>query len=265
MVATTCRTCGKEFTTPKQRNRIYCSTKCYVKSDAFCQARERYSLETAARRIKRECLECGKPMLLKPCLGNINRETPRGRKVVGRRLFCSRACYRKYFAARFDRFAQTEADIDLKGMSWDEFLAQESLPCPVSGCDWIGDHLGIHVNHAHGITADELKERLGFNRNSGLMSAPAWADRSALAVAQGKGNPDFGQLAVTGDRQWDIRPEGREHLRRARAMSTTPPSLTDSRPDAASADHKIAGLNPSLQGAGHLVDRTLQGVVQPPN
>ena len=102
----------------------------------------------------------------------------------------------------------------MKGLSWDEFLAQESLPCIVDGCDWIGDNLSIHANHAHGITADELKESLGFNRHSGLISTATWERLHQSAIKLGKGRADLGTLAETGNRKWDLRPEGREHVKR---------------------------------------------------
>ena len=103
-------------------------------------------------------------------------------------------------------------------MSWDEFLSQEVLPCPIVGCDWAGDHLGIHANAAHGVTAAELKEALGFNRHSGLMSTAATEKRRALSIKQEKGNKNFGELAQDGPRKWTLRPEGQEHLNRANAL-----------------------------------------------
>ena len=214
MLEKTCPVCGKKFQTPRSRDRLFCSTDCYVRSDIFKQTRKKYSEKMAACRIDMTCLYCGKKMSVTFGAKHDHRTTRNGRVAKRSRLFCGRPCYRKHFAERFDRWAQTAASLDMKGLSWDEFLAQESLPCIVDGCDWIGDNLSIHANHAHGITADELKESLGFNRHSGLISTATWERLHQSAIKLGKGRADLGTLAETGNRKWDLRPEGREHVKR---------------------------------------------------
>jgi len=214
MLEKTCPICGKKFQTPRSRDRFFCSTDCYVQSDIFQQARKKYSEKMKACRIDMTCLYCGKKMRVTHSTKYGHRKMTNGRSVKCSRLFCGRLCYRKHFAERFDRWARTVAPIDMKGLSWDEFLAQESLPCIVDGCDWIGDNLSIHANHAHGITADELKELLGFNRRSGLISTVTWKKLSQLAIKLGKGRTDGVTWSETGKRKWNLRPEGREHIKR---------------------------------------------------
>ncbi len=103
------------------------------------------------------------------------------------RKFCSRLCWRKHFAERFDRFVSNPEEIALP-QNFDEFLCKERLPCIVDGCDWIGLRLGQHVNMVHGITAEQLKDLAGFNKRSGLVAAPesrALSDRAAAMFADG--------------------------------------------------------------------------------
>jgi len=52
---------------------------------------------------------------------------------------------------------------------YDEFMIQNELPCLIDGCDWVGKHLSVHVNEAHGIKAEDFKRAAGFNLSTGLV------------------------------------------------------------------------------------------------
>lgn len=157
--------CGKPFSSIKP-GRVYCSTRCVAahspafraaRDAALAKARENYRPVSRSGE-HRPCAHCGKPMYLKPS------EIARGKKT------CSRTCYRKYMAERFDRFAA--APVSYRALQgYDEFLMQERLPCLVDGCTWAGHNLSLHMNEAHGITADAFKRMAGFNLGTGVVSS----------------------------------------------------------------------------------------------
>ena len=143
----TCPTCNKSFAVG--RNKKFCCLKCYVASDLFKQIMaERRTGETVT------CQQCGKSIY---------------RTKASAKKYCDKACYRRWKAARFDRYIASE--FRLSGISnFDEFLSSGSLKCPVEGCGWEGDHLSMHMNYEHGIKADEFKMMAGFNLTTGVIT-----------------------------------------------------------------------------------------------
>ena len=139
-----CKTCGKMFRS-RNKGKLYCSLPCYTGSDE-CRLRLRDSNEE--KKLNNECRLCGQI-------------TKKSNK------FCGDRCRRTYFRDRFDRFIANPEQIALP-QNYDEFLTKEELPCLVDGCDWSGVRLGQHVNLAHGITADQMREIAGFNKTTGL-------------------------------------------------------------------------------------------------
>lgn len=187
-----CKTCGESFASNRP-GKLYCCIQCYLSSpDTLRRLRE----TNAAKRMERPaCLECG-VATAKPS-----------------RRFCNKSCYRKFFEKRFDRFIASPETLALP-QNFDEFLNSAVLPCIVEGCDWTGDRLSMHVNMVHGITAEKLKELAGFNRTTGLVSAPESERRRAIAtqlVKDGKTGTAF-----------------REYLDKCRAGETQPPKATPS-------------------------------------
>ena len=71
-------------------------------------------------------------------------------------------------AKRFDRWIASPKNM-YSPQCYDEFMTQEELPCLIEGCDWVGVHLGLHVNQAHGIAARDFKRATGFNYGTGLV------------------------------------------------------------------------------------------------
>ena len=212
-----CPVCGKEFLS-YYKSSTYCSNECYVKSDVFQQTRQNFIDKCKKARIDKKCLNCGTMMKIKP-----SEETPnyaRQRKSGSNyktppKRFCCRSCFREYFASRYERHIAQTSHLH-SPECYDSFLSQEELPCLVDGCDWVGLNLSMHMNSAHGIRASELKALAGFNRKTGVIT-------TKLSKVMGKGstgNKDMGILYS--GKVYDskpIRPEGREHMRRARALS----------------------------------------------
>lgn len=209
-----CPECGKNFGSryPKR----YCSMKCYVSSGQFKEMiRANASKANAAYVIKMtgkppapsvevKCLNCGRQWIDKP-----------SRK----RKFCNHRCYRAYMAGRFDRWIASPQLIALP-QSYDEFLCQETLPCLVDGCEWVGKSLGNHVNFAHGIPAAEFKRAAGFNITTGLVTPevseamserPHYVDMIGVRPCMG---PPSAQPLTRGYQSL----EGREHAIKTRVL-----------------------------------------------
>jgi len=154
-----CKHCGKTF--KSKTSKQYCNMDCYTASKAFKAHSKRIQKLPRVPRGKQGeyigCLECGKEVYRKP---------------KGRNKYCSRACYRMYMAKRFDRWIANPQEMALP-QCYDEFMTQDELPCLIEGCDWVGDHLSLHVNQAHGIKAEDFKRAAGFNLGTGLVGLAA--------------------------------------------------------------------------------------------
>jgi len=151
-IAYICLNCGKTFyRLPGYKWTKHCSRECYYTAGS--------RPDTRVEKIDCICLFCKKVYQLRP--GQL---LDHGRK----RKFCSITCWRRFFVERFDRFVASRVEIPLV-QNFDEFLTQEKLPCLFPGCTWEGRHLAIHMSHAHGIKAEEVKELAGFNRHTPLM------------------------------------------------------------------------------------------------
>lgn len=211
-----CPTCGVEF--PTHTDRKFCSLDCYTSSDIFAEARQRYSEKAEAARVASECLQCGKSISVTNSLAQ-KQEYADGKKRNAKR-FCGRACYREYFASRFDRMVASYTALQMP-CSYDEFLSQSELPCLLEDCDWIGKNLAIHCNHAHGIDASTLKSLAGFNRSTGVVGADTQRALSERQSGRQKGEKDFylrsDPVAMTKARG-PMRPEGKEHHTKAAKM-----------------------------------------------
>lgn len=177
--AAICQHCRCEFESLKP-DRKYCSLKCYAATPEF-KARRDETLRAARAQYKpmsrtgetRPCAHCGTVMYLKPS------EIKRGKKT------CSRLCYRKHLAERFDR--SISAPVTYAALhGYDEFLTQDKLPCLVDGCDWAGDNLSLHMNQTHGVTEEQFKRGAGFNLHTGVVSA-SMAEN--LKARGNRGNP----------------------------------------------------------------------------
>ena len=179
----TCKECGKTFFT-RRNNPQFCSMNCYTKSNQFQsmlkESRERsYSAESIAKRaigLKTgadiECLECKEMFYAK-------------KKLIGKKKFCSRVCYRSYMDKRFDRQIANPDRMSLP-QGYDGFLNRMELNCLIEGCGWHGKHLSTHMNIAHGIKADDFKRAAGFNLHTGVISkdlAEALSNRDRVGVA----------------------------------------------------------------------------------
>lgn len=128
--------------------------------------------------------------------------------------FCSRVCYRAWYAKRFDRnIGAIDSVKDLSG--YDEFLSRPMLTCLHDGCVWTGHSLSHHMNTAHGITAEQLKERAGFNRGTGVISATLARILEARLRNGDPHPPTELALAAKGDTQPEVRREAIEHYTKA--------------------------------------------------
>lgn len=163
-----CPTCNEMFKS-RTKDKIYCSMKCYHASDKFKEhlannrilsltpeARARLA-ETNRTGVERPCVGCGKPMYVKNCKKDQN-------------TYCSHACYRSYMDNRFER-NQVTPELKSLPKDYQEFLDDNILECIVKGCNWKGQHLSLHCNLAHGITADTFKRLAGFNLGEGIIGA----------------------------------------------------------------------------------------------
>jgi hypothetical protein len=176
-----CPTCGMMFQSRMPKK--YCCLACYTSSPELAARLAANSKKAnAAAQIARglepkdgkeiPCLECGTLVYRKP-------------SEIGRSKYCSRSCYRKYMAKRFDRHIANPERIALP-QNYDEFLTGGLLRCLVDGCEWRGHQLSLHMNAAHGIAKTEFKMMAGFNLKTGVISQPlrdAYSARDYVGVA----------------------------------------------------------------------------------
>jgi hypothetical protein len=194
-----CKECGKMYRS-HIRTKTYCTLECYQKSEEL-QDRLK-SNNDAKRKPPQACPNCGKTFQHK------------------KNKYCSSDCRRQYFADRFDRFIANPEKLALP-QNFDEFLIQETLPCLVEGCEWVGEHLASHVNKVHGITADKFKELAGFNRSTGLVGANLrkyLSQRMKDWIADGTVVSDPETLPKGRTSQPPLRLEAKEHLKKSRAI-----------------------------------------------
>lgn len=216
-----CPTCGNKFHS-RRTDKKFCSMRCYTSSEQFKKMLQENLIKSAetwgdcipgTNRTGQYiiCLECGEEVY---------------EKKSQKRRFCCRACYRAFMSKRFDRWVANPETLALP-QCYDEFLDREELPCLVDGCGWIGKHLTLHANLAHGIKADEFKRVAGFNLGTGVISkdlaenyqardyqgVASWDDdlrdlvhQQFLASAMHKGHASLRYVSL----------ESREHQRKAR-------------------------------------------------
>lgn len=214
----TCQVCGCIFVTT--HDRTYCTNKCWTQSSAFARCRADYSARMEAARIASECLQCGKLLLL-PYHLTERQEYADGKRRSPKR-FCNKICWRRHFAERFDRWFADPQTLALP-QGYDEFLTQAELPCLVDGCEWSGKNLSIHANHCHGITADQLKELAGFNRNTGVVCPSTALALSERGVGRQAGDTTIvahnpAAVAASAAPRSPLRLEWREHHEKAMAI-----------------------------------------------
>ena len=214
-----CPVCNKEFLS-WYKDSTHCSNSCYIKSDVFKAAREKFKADCKKLRVDKKCLNCGKVMSLPPnkiTTGHIKRRKSGKDYMSLPKSFCSRSCYREYFANRFERYIAQTSHLN-KPEHYDSFLSQEYLPCLIDGCNWSGVNLAIHMNICHGVTAKELKALAGFNRNTGVITTKL----SKLLGVNRVGNDKIGEQNRNNNARnigYPMRPEGIEHIKRARLLN----------------------------------------------
>jgi hypothetical protein len=176
-----CPTCGMMFQSRMPKK--YCCLSCYTSSpELVARLRENSKKANAAAQVKLglepktgedvPCLECGTLVHRKP-------------SEIGVAKYCSRSCYRKYMAKRFDRHIANPERIALP-QNYDEFLTGGLLRCLVDGCEWRGHQLSMHMNIAHGVAKTEFKMMAGFNLKTGVISQPlrdAYSEREKVGIA----------------------------------------------------------------------------------
>ena len=206
VVSTSCVGCGVIFVPPKQyQQQRYCSRACYRRSSQLKQHLASYRVFT---QVTLTCEQCGVTFC---------RQRAEAQKPTGKARFCSQGCWRQYFAYRFDRWIANPEAIPLPH-NYDEFLTQEELPCLIDGCDWKGKHLGIHVNHAHGIDAATFKKMAGFNHTTALATDETLRKLSDAQQLHDRTNffqaaPDITDVSPMG--AYERRLEAREHQAKA--------------------------------------------------
>lgn len=202
-----CQKCGKIFIA-KYKEKKFCSLECYNSSEQFKNRMQKFNEYQKKQKIDVICANCGKELKIK-------------KSQKGKRNFCNKKCYREFLANRFDRYIVSCWQID-KFNNYDEFLSQEKLKCPIKGCDWEGDNLSFHVNIEHGINSYEFKKMCGFNRKSGIVSQPLSIKMSMNAKKRGsswlKPKKPYELLGRRIEEYADIRPEGIEHMKKAKMM-----------------------------------------------
>ncbi len=130
----------------------------------------------------RKCEECPAPIYMTPTA------VKRGKKT------CSRLCYRKYMAKRFDRHIAHVENINQLS-NYDEFLSQPVLGCLIDGCYWRGHNLSLHMNLSHGIKEEEFKRAAGFNLSTGVVSATMQLNLVRRGNVGGNVDPDIARDA----------------------------------------------------------------------
>lgn len=187
MHSANCPTCLKYFESSKPKK--YCCMKCYTSSAEF---KERIAKNMSAGREKgkgparagnyRPCDACGKEIYMTATNIKRNKKT------------CSRLCYRKLMASRFDRhIGHIENIAELS--NYDEFLAQPVLGCLIDGCNWKGHNLTLHMNLSHGITEEDFKRAAGFNLSTGVVSSVMQSNLCARGNRGGSVNHEVARAA----------------------------------------------------------------------
>lgn len=201
-----CEHCKSPF--ESKTAKFFCTLRCYVSSTRFKShyrtiaaegSRKNAILARAKGRELRACIHCQSQF-------EVIKSSPK--------KFCARLCMRRWLAGRFDRWIASPRSIALP-QNYDEFLSSDALPCLVEECVWVGAHLSIHMNQAHGVPAAEFKRAAGFNIHSGIISAPlqeALSSRDKVGVAL---SPPVTSLGGKPNTYRSL--EGREH--RAKAMA----------------------------------------------
>lgn len=199
-----CPTCGEHFVSRWVKK--YCSIRCYHASDTWKANRAGGNKKTALRE-SRKCPQCG---------------TEFEAKKSAPKKFCTRTCYRQWFADRHDRWIANPQTLALP-QAYDEFLSMEELPCLFDDCDWVGHGLAMHVNLVHGVPAAEFKRLAGFNQNTGVVSPSAHLALAARSHIHAPRSEHMERLrglkkrtrGATGVEKTAL--EGREHARKVLA------------------------------------------------
>lgn len=200
-----CGTCKNEFSSKKDCKK-FCSLKCYHSSEEF-KAMIRRNMEEGRKKGKGKersgaygnCLECGKEIYKTHTNEKRNKNT------------CSRICYRKYMAERFDRNIGSIETIEQLS-NYDEFLSEPILSCLVSGCGWTGHNLSLHMNQSHGIKAKDFKMAAGFNLSTGVVSATM--QKNLVNRNNIGGNVDNSIAIAARKFEYKSR-EGKEHIKKS--------------------------------------------------
>lgn len=216
----TCPQCNVKFGSSMPKK--YCSQACWHASDQFrthvaslsLAAGEARNISIGAR-IEVTCFECGKTRSLTPSLGKVQR-------------FCSKLCWRRWNAKRFDRWVASPETIALP-QNYDEFLSKSELPCLVHGCGWVGQQLSSHMNATHGVSAAEFKKLAGFNKSSGILGAKLV---EKLSLSQTREMREATSARSLANKPWvkalevfmdhgdkERRLEGKEHVSKAVALT----------------------------------------------
>jgi hypothetical protein len=207
-----CKTCSVGF--ESKRARTFCSVKCRANDPEFkatlllnlSMPKSRSGPLRAGETLP--CIKCGAEIYLTATARK------RGKKA------CSRSCWRAWLADRFDRAIATKAT--LSGVTgYDEFLSRDKLTCLVDGCQWEGADLALHTNLTHGIKAIDLKDAAGFNKSSGLISAPLaqlYEQRGNIGNTEGLIKHRQSAKASHPGASQKRRPESIEHYRKAMAL-----------------------------------------------
>jgi hypothetical protein len=211
-----CKSCGKEFKSMVSGKK-YCNMDCYMADPET----KRRLLSMSKKGIKKRCenlgiTDFGKEDVSCAYCGEII-TVVKSRKKRARRFFCSQLHYRKYLSDRFDRWIASPQTVALP-QNYDEFMAQEKLPCPIDGCDWEGEFLSAHVQMEHGVRARKFKKMTGFNLTTGLVTAELSEKMSASAVFRGSDNLQPGPPMSQEGRSKYRSLEGVEHYRKAREI-----------------------------------------------
>lgn len=221
-----CPVCNKTFSS--RSDKVYCSVACYVASDQFAamtKSAQKASLAPEVREKIAAKLRTGSTVCCLECGDEFYGKASRPRK------FCSTSCYRSFLAKRFDRWIANPEGIALL-QCYDEFLDREELTCVISGCEWHGVHLTVHMNQAHGVRSDEFKRASGFNLRTGVVAKPlaqALQQRDLRGVALLPKNDSYRleQLAKAQEQSGRyIRytsPESREHFRKSMTLLKNDP------------------------------------------
>lgn len=224
-----CKTCGKAFSS--KRPKTYCSIKCYTSSKQFkdMQAENLAGIRERPTVRSHSKSSSGRPPIPKETIHcrECNKETPKTSKT---RAYCSQVCYRAYMAKRFDRHIANPQEISLI-QGYDEFLDQDELECIIEGCTWVGKHLSLHINLAHGIQASEVKRAAGFSLSSGIVAKPlaeSLRQRELVGVAK---NPntiglELARLAIKNKPKKYRSKETNEHLLKTRSLMIEGPVRT---------------------------------------